>query len=95
MSKQTISADGGATPAEGRQIDPAAERDRSSALLDVADELADVRNLIEAAHMGAGTLSPEESNPMRALLDVASQMLRPASDKLDTASQQPEEAVNG
>ena len=95
MSKQTIPADGEAMAAEGQQSKPTTERDRSSALLEIADELVDVRNLIEAAHMAAGTLSPEESNPMQALLDFVSQMLRAVSDKLETARQQPEEAVNG
>src|SRR5664280_867551 len=95
MSKQTIPVDGEAMAAEGQQSKPTTERDRSSALLEIADELVDVRNLIEAAHMAAGTLSPEESNPMQALLDFVSQMLRAASDKLETARQQPEEAVNG
>ena len=95
MSKQTIPADGEAMAAEGQQSKPTTERDRSSALLEIADELVDVRNLIEAAHMAAGTLSPEESTPMQALLDFVSQMLRAASDKLETARQQPEEAVNG
>ena len=95
MSKQPIPVEGEAMPAEGQQSKPTTERDRSSALLEIADELVDVRNLIEAAHMAAGTLSPEESNPMQALLDFVSQMLRAVSDKLETARQQPEEAGNG
>ena len=94
MSKRTVSADGGAMPAEGQQSEPTAESDRSSALLDIVDELSDIRFLIEAAHMAATELPSEQCGPMQTLLDFVSQKLSAARDKLDAARPQPEETAN-
>jgi hypothetical protein len=80
MSKQPVSADGGAMPpAEGRS------------LVSIQDDLADVRSLIAAADMAASDLDPEQSDPMHALLTTISEKLGAASDAL----QEYREAANG
>ncbi|MGD0188360.1 MAG: hypothetical protein ABSC25_24380 [Roseiarcus sp.] len=95
MSKPTVSADGGALPAQGQQPGPMTERERSSILLDVDDELVDVRNLIEAAWMAAAKLVKEECDPMQTVLCMASEKLAAARQRLDTARPQPKEPANG
>ena len=74
----------GATP----KSDPTsseADPDPSRKLLDIADELDEVRYLIDAAWMAAGELAKEECNPIKAVLDIAERKLTAARDRLNVA----------
>jgi hypothetical protein len=51
-------------------------------LLDVEDDVNDVRQLIEAAHMAISDLPSEQAAPVQALLDVISIKLTEARDGL-------------
>ena len=51
-------------------------------LLNIEDEINDVRLLIEVMHMAASDLAPEQSGPMAALLDTIGTMLTNARDGL-------------
>jgi hypothetical protein len=62
------SGHGGAMPAE-----------RPSPI-DIYDNLATVRDLIEAAHMGCDGLLPEFREPLQAVLSIASDKMRAGLD---------------
>jgi hypothetical protein len=81
MSKRTVSADGGAMPAEGQE----------KSLVWVQDELEDIAQLIQAMGMAARGLSSEDANPLLALVDVTAGKLQAAAEALETAR----EAANG
>jgi hypothetical protein len=81
MSKRTVSADGGAMPAEGQE----------KSLVWVQDELEDIAQLIQAMGMAARGLSSEGANPLLALVDVTAGKLQAAAEALETAR----EAANG
>jgi hypothetical protein len=84
MSKHTVSAKGGAMPAE-------ANEENDVALVQVADELSDVSDLIEAVHMAASDLDePRACNALKTLLDVVCEKLDATRAKLDAARGQPE-----
>ena len=81
MSKFTVSAAGGAMPAEGQPNDP----DSSRELLRIADDLNDVRCLIDAAWRAAGSLTSEQCNAMKAVIGGAFDRLDAACDRLGIA----------
>ena len=68
MSKQPVSAAGGALP-------PAKRR----SLISIQDEINEVRSLVAAADMAAADLDAEQSDPMTVIAD----RLRSAGDALD------------
>ena len=84
MSKPTVSAAGGAMPAEGHKPDPNLE------LLDITDELFVIRCLVDAAWMAADNLAREERDAMKAVLNVAVDKLKDAYDKLNVARGAPQ-----
>jgi hypothetical protein len=59
-------------------------------LLQVVDEVNEVRRLIDAASMAAETLENEERNPIQAVLGVAEAKLTAARDRLNVARGAPE-----
>jgi hypothetical protein len=73
MPNARVPAAGEAMPAEGQE---------PRTLVDIEDEINDVRQLIEAAHMAAVDLSPEQTAPMQALLDITQTKLTAARDGL-------------
>jgi hypothetical protein len=81
--KFTVSAAGGAMPAEGQPNH--ADPDSSRELLRIADDLNDVRYLIDAAWMAAGNLTTEQCNAMKAVIVVAFDRLDAACDRLGIA----------
>ena len=68
-----------------------ADPDPEHELLHIVDEVDEVRYLIEAAHMAAGSLSNEEARPIHAVLSIASDKLTAARDKLNIARGAPVE----
>jgi hypothetical protein len=62
-----------------------ADPDPSRELLSIADEIDEVRYLIDAAWMAAGELAKEECNPIKAVLDIAERKLTAARDRLNVA----------
>ena len=77
----------GHAPIASPAVDPDPERE----LLHIVDEVDEVRYLIDAAHMAAGSLSVEETRPMQAVLGYAQEKLTAARDKLNTARGAPVE----
>jgi hypothetical protein len=82
MSKHTVSAAGGAMPAERRPIH------------EIIDDLAEVRGLIGAADMAASDLGPEQSDPMHALLSLTFEKISKVCEALELHSAHEREAAN-
>jgi hypothetical protein len=56
---------------------------RSSALLDIVDEIDTVQGLMDAARMAADSLTAEEGGPVMSVLRVAHDKLTAARDALN------------
>ncbi|MFZ2107504.1 MAG: hypothetical protein WAV18_19375 [Roseiarcus sp.] len=70
---------------------PAADPDPERELLHIVDEINVVRHLIEAAHMASGALVREECDALQNVLNIASDKLTAARDKLNIARGAPVE----
>ncbi|MGA9136986.1 MAG: hypothetical protein WBZ39_03500 [Methylovirgula sp.] len=61
-------------------------------LLEVTDEIANIRRLVGAAFMATQSLPRHEANPLGALLDLVEHRLAELVDRLNTMRETPDAA---
>ena len=94
MSKQTVSAAGGAMPAEGQQPEPAAERMTQLEINDAYDAAYTADLLVHAAVMACNEIDLAVAEPLQSVLAAAREKLDEALAKLDPKHRQSKEAAN-
>ena len=80
--------------ANGRAAAAGGEAQRAIKLVQVVDELDNIRNLVDAAWMAASDLSSEGQGPMRTVLRIASEKLAAARNKLEAGRPRRKDPAN-